>query len=88
VHGAADALRDQVEAAAPGIGPVIAETGKLGVDKPRVDLAQCLEAEPGARHHGRTVVLDQHVHAFDERQKQRLSFGLLVGEGDALFCCG
>src|SRR5439155_21123944 len=30
------------------------------------------------------IILDQHVHSFDEPQKQRLSFGLLVIEGDTL----
>ena len=63
VHDAAHTLRDQVKAAAPGVGPVVAETGKLGVDQPRVDLAQGIKAEAGARHHGRTIVLDQDVHA-------------------------
>jgi hypothetical protein len=32
VHGAAHALRDQVEAAAPGMRSVIAETEELRVD--------------------------------------------------------
>jgi hypothetical protein len=62
-------LRDQVEPAAPGIGPVIAEARKLRVDQPRVDLAQLLVAEPGARHDGRPVILDQHVDAGRELQE-------------------
>ena len=84
MHDPAHALRDQVKAAAPGIGPVITEPGELGVDQPRVELVQCVEAEPGARHHGRPVVLDQHVHGFDEPQEQRLPSKPLVIERDAL----
>ena len=30
---------------------------------------------PRRGHHGRPIVLDQHIDAFDEPQKQRLSFG-------------
>ena len=84
VHDPAHPLRDQVEAAAPGMGPVIAEAGELGIDEARVDLAQILEAEPGARHHRRPIILDQHVDAGGELDEQRLSLGLLVIEGDAL----
>ena len=84
MHDAAHPLRDQVEAATPGMGPIIAETGELGVDEARVDLAQIFKAESGARHHRRPVILDQHVDAGDELEKQPLSFGLLVIEGDAL----
>ena len=55
VHDPAHALGDQVKAAAAGMGPVIAETGELRVDQPRIDLVQSLEAELGARHHRRPI---------------------------------
>ena len=74
----------RVSPAAPGIRAVIAVAGKVGVDQARVDRMQRFGAEPGARHHDRPVVLDEDVHAFDEPQKQRLGFELLVIEGDPL----
>ena len=84
MHDAAHPLRDQVEPAAPGIGPVIAESRELGINQSPVHIAQLLPAEPGARHHRRPVILDENIDALDELQKQRPSLGLLVVERDAL----
>jgi hypothetical protein len=84
MHDAAHALRDQVKAAAAGMGTVIAEPGELGVDQPWKLLVQRLEAQPDAGHHGRTIVLDQHVHIGDELEKQCPSFPLLVVKSNAL----
>ena len=71
MHDPAHPLCDQVEAAAPRVRPVIAEAGELRVDQARVDLAQCVVSEPGARHHGRPIILDQHVHILDKPQEKR-----------------
>src|SRR5262245_10297587 len=84
VHDAAHALGDQVESALLPIRTVGAETGELRVDQPRVEPAQGFPAESGAVHHGRPIVLHQHVYRGDQLEEDLAAALALVVQRQAL----
>jgi hypothetical protein len=82
-HQAGHALRDEVEAAAVGIGPGPPEAGHLAVDEPGIVPTQRLVAEAEPLHRALPIILDHHVRLAQKPPQRVLRRRLLQVEHDA-----
>ena len=86
-HQPAHALGDLVDAAAVGVGAVLAEARDRAVDEARVAGAHGVVVEAEAGLHRRAHVLDEHVGGVDQAQQQLETFRLSSGRGRRRACC-